>query len=84
MQIFHLSVLNYAHGFTSWHYRAADAVIEDVQIGGFFDAAAGMTTPGDTIMVSARNGGVLLFVDDTKGGVKVRPMAATPSLVPAS
>lgn len=84
MHIRHLSVLNYANGFTSWHYRAADAVIEDVQTGRFFDAAADMMSPGHTIMVSARNGGVLLFVDATDVGVKVRPMAATPSLVPAS
>lgn len=55
-----LAVLSYAQGFTSWHYRHR-GLLSDVQPG-FFDAAGDMMRPGDTIMVSAADGGELWFV----------------------
>ena len=72
-----LSVLNYAQGFTSWHYKGGGATLAQLGAVGFFDDASDMIEPGDMIFVSASDGGCILFVDSCAGGVKTRPMAAT-------
>jgi len=75
-----LSVTAYANGYTSWCYRGvSSATIAEVQADGFFNPSADMLNPGDTIMCSCRDGGVLLYVDAAEGGVKARPMCGTVS-----
>ena len=70
-----LSVLAYAQGFTLWHYRAAEARQNQLGQRGFFDDAADMFAPGDMLLVSAADGGRVLFVTSTEGGVTTAPMA---------
>jgi hypothetical protein len=70
-----LSVLGYAQGFTLWHYKAGAATLGQAAEYGFFDNAADMLAPGDMIMVSASDGGRILFVAGTAGGVATAPLA---------
>lgn len=57
-----LSVLAYAQGFTLWHYKAPGAFLHDVTDKGFFDGASDMLAQGDMLLVSAVDGGKVLFV----------------------
>jgi hypothetical protein len=57
-----LSVLAYAQGFTLWHYKAAGLKLDSTQRPGFFNSAADMITSGDMMLVSAADGGCVLFV----------------------
>jgi len=70
-----LSVLAYAQGFTLWHYRAGTALPSRVAEKGFFDDAADMFAAGDMVMVSAAEGGRVLFVTGTEAGVVTAPLA---------
>lgn len=70
-----LSVLGYAQGFTLWHYKASALTLGQAGEHGFFDNAADMLAPGDMIMVSASDGGRILFVAATAGGVATAPLA---------
>jgi len=82
-----LSVLNYANGFTSWHYKAniatlgasltGPAAMSEVQTDNFFGPAQDMISPGDMIFVSAADGSCLLYVRSTQGGVTTVPMCST-------
>jgi hypothetical protein len=56
-----LSVLAYAQGFTLWHYRTA-APMAHPAAPGFFSPAADMINTGDMVLVSAADGGGVLFV----------------------
>jgi transcriptional regulator with XRE-family HTH domain len=56
-----LSVLAYAQGFTLWHYET-QAPMAQVCSRGFFDAAADMMAAGDMVLVSAVDGGRVLFI----------------------
>jgi len=56
-----LSVLNYANGFTLWHYRTRDSLCE-VTSKGYFKDASDMLKDGDFILVSSVDGGKLVFV----------------------
>ena len=59
-----LSVLAYAQGFTQWHYHTKGATLADVMQPGFWDGAGGgMFVTGDMVMVSAPDGGRILFVE---------------------
>ncbi len=69
-----LSVLAYAQGFTLWHYRAAASPLARVGEHGFFDDAAEMFAAGDMVLVSAADGGRVLFVTTTMGGVATTPL----------
>lgn len=57
-----LSVLAYANGFTLWHYRAGEELLEAVGIQDFFANAADMLAAGDIMMVSATDGARILCV----------------------
>ncbi len=70
-----LSVLAYAQGFTLWHYRAGTAGLDAVAQRGFFSDAADMFAAGDMVLVSAAEGGRVLFVTATEGGVATAPLA---------
>jgi hypothetical protein len=54
-------------GFTLWHYKAGEAPIDVVAADGFFNPADYVLRAGDMIMVSASDGGVILYVAPTPG-----------------
>jgi hypothetical protein len=62
-----LCVLAYANGFTLWHYKAGADPLEEVGGQGFFADAADMLSPGDMIMISARNGSRIAGVERHRG-----------------
>ena len=62
LTIRNLSVLAYANGFTLWHYKAAAETQAAVAVRGFFDGASDMLSDGDMVLVSASDGGRVLFV----------------------
>lgn len=64
-----LACLSYANGITVWCYRA-DALADALRPG-FFDVARSNMNPGDHVLVSAPDGGAMLFV----GARGVVPMA---------
>jgi hypothetical protein len=70
-----LSVLAYAAGFTLWHYRAGAAGLNQAAHPGFFNDAADMFAAGDMVLVSAKDGGRVLFVTDTKDSITTAPLA---------
>jgi hypothetical protein len=70
-----LSVLAYAQGFTLWHYKAGAATLDQTVQSGFFDNAADMMAPGDMVMISATDGGRVVFVAATAGSVATAPLA---------
>ncbi len=49
-----LSVLNYANGFTSWHYAAQD--LNEALDAGFFNPAAELLAPCDQITITTSSG----------------------------
>jgi hypothetical protein len=59
-----LSVLAYAQGFTLWHYKGAGASLAHIAGQGFFTPAADMLAAGDMMLVSAPEGGRVLFVTE--------------------
>ena len=69
-----LSVLAYAQGFTLWHYRAGRAGLDRVAHQGFFNEAADMFAAGDMVLVSAADGGRVVFVTATEGAVATTPL----------
>jgi hypothetical protein len=64
-----LSVLAYAQGFTLWHYRAPRMRLGAVASEEFLQNAADMLAPGDMVLVSAGDGGRVLYV--TRRGQRV-------------
>ncbi len=70
-----LSVLSYAQGFTLWHYKGGNGTLAAATADGFFDAAADMLAAGDMLMVSAADGGRMVFVTRVQGGVATAPLA---------
>lgn len=63
-----LSVLAYAQGFTLWHYKASAGQLAQTERAGFFNPAADMLASGDMMLVSAGDGGKLLFVASAHEG----------------
>lgn len=61
-----LSVLAYAQGFTLWHYRA-ETGIADACSPDYFDEASDLLALGDMMLVSAADGGKVLFANPAKG-----------------
>jgi len=70
-----LSVLAYAQGFTLWHYKGGRATLAQAGAHGYFDGASGMLMSGDFMMVSAADGGRILCIATTSGGVATAPLA---------
>jgi hypothetical protein len=70
-----LSVLAYAQGFTLWHYKSGAATLAQAAAHGFFDNASDMLATGDMMMISAADGGRVLYVAATAGGVATAPLA---------
>lgn len=67
-----LSVLNYANGFSLWHYTTTDTAAT-VDTTGYFNTAADMLRVGDVIMANVDTGGTpgagLFRVASNTGGV---------------
>jgi hypothetical protein len=70
-----LSVLAYAQGFTLWHYKGAPGTLTDATTPGFFAGACDMLAAGDMVMISARDGGRVVFVTDARNGVSLAALA---------
>jgi hypothetical protein len=70
-----LSVLAYAQGFTLWHYRAGKEPLNRVAERGYFNDAADMFNSGDMVLVSGADGGRVLFVAGTQGGITTASLA---------
>lgn len=68
-----LSVLAYAQGFTLWHYRAESGV-EDACSANYFDEAADLLAQGDMMLVSAADGGRVLFANPAKGRMRMQAL----------
>ena len=71
-----LSVLAYAQGFTLWHYKAAATPLAEVCARGFFEGAADMLAAGDMVLVSAADGGRMLFAAGAPSALSMVPLAA--------
>jgi hypothetical protein len=69
-----LCVLAYANGFTLWHYKAGPDPLDDVAGQGFFADAVDMLSPGDMIMISARDGGRIAAVERRHGQPALSPL----------
>ncbi len=65
-----LSVLAYAQGFTLWHYKAEGSVDETAKPD-FFDEAHDMLAQGDMMLVSASDGGRVLFAGASARGARM-------------
>ena len=70
-----LFALSYAHGFTLWHYKENIGGVADVAAAGFFDNTSDMFALGDMVLVSARDGGAVLFIVAVAPHVVVASMA---------
>ncbi len=70
-----LSVLAYAQGFTLWHYKAPGAELSALGAPGFFDLACDMLASGDMLMMSAQDGGRIVFVANAGKTVHLAAMA---------
>ena len=68
VDINNLSVLAYTRDFTLWHYKAETTLAESCSRG-FFDDAGHMMAAGDMVLISAKDGGKVLFVADGPGTV---------------
>jgi hypothetical protein len=73
-----LSVLAYAQGFTLWHYRGSACPLARATAPGFFNPAADLIAAGDMLLVSAADGGRVLFVATSSeaAGVATTSLAA--------
>jgi len=69
-----LSVLAYAQGFTLWHYRTMGDPIEVAVEPDYFEPAGDLVAGGDMLLVSAANGGRVLFADPSWGRLRTAAM----------
>lgn len=78
-----LSALNYANGFSLWHYRTGDAGAEVAEVG-YFNSASRILRAGDFIFVNAGDGSATMVVTGSAhGAVELGVMASCPSVEPA-
>ncbi len=68
-----LSVLAYAQGFTLWHYKAPARCVDEVCADDYFEDVGDMLAPGDMLMVSATDGGRMLFASSVWGRMRMMP-----------
>jgi hypothetical protein len=72
-----LSVLNYAQGFTQWHYKAIGVPLATALAPHFFDDARDMIADGDMMLISAQDGGIQVYFERQEGRIVPRVMART-------
>ena len=68
-----LSILNYARGFTLWHYKSQESLETNLQIG-FFQNAEDMFVVGDMILISTPTQGAQRFIASVSP-VTLEPLA---------
>jgi hypothetical protein len=76
-----LSVLAYASGFTLWLYKP-HGVAKSIREPGFFDGLAHLLHRGDALIISAEDGGEMVFVAQNTGDTVTlfnAPVASTAS-----
>ncbi|WP_291299277.1 hypothetical protein [Elioraea sp.] len=61
-----LSVLAYASGFTLWLYKP-EMGVQSIREPGFFNRLAHLLHPGDSVIISASDGGEMVFVAQNTG-----------------
>lgn len=66
-----LSVLNYANGFTLWHYKGTNLALSTMLEPGFFNDAIDMFAPGDTIIITSADGGGMRMVGERRDDLMV-------------
>ena len=66
-----LSVLAYAQGFTLWHYKAPGGRLADIAAPAYFEPAADLLAAGDMLMISAEDGGRVLFAAASEGRLRM-------------
>ena len=57
-----LSVLNYANGYTHWHYKSSSDSFEQTTARGYFAPASDLVADGDLVTISC--------IEDKKVGVR--------------
>ncbi len=72
-----LSVLAYTNGFTLWHYKGNSDTLREITAKGFFADAADLLAPGDMVLISASDAGIIANVS----GVGQSVIASTMALV---
>jgi len=77
-EIRHLSVLQYAHGFTLWHYKSTKNTKQQISADNYFAPGADRLSMGDMIMFNAADGHGMLVVTlaDVETAITV-PMCMT-------
>lgn len=70
-----MSVLAYANGFTLWHYNANTIPMSEIKSTGHFDNASSVIAVGDMVLVTASDGGTVLFVAFTGESVTLVSMS---------
>ena len=78
VDINNLSVLAYTRDFTLCYYKTV-ATRAEVCSRGFFDDASHMMAAGDMVLISAKDGGQVLFVAAGPGAVCTVPLVEAPS-----
>jgi hypothetical protein len=73
-----LSLLSYARGFTSWHYRAATETLEQLLSEGYFDRAVDLLQVGDQVIISCPSGGTVAFVTSKLPHIVLSPVLPFP------
>ena len=71
-----LSLLNYANGFSLWHYRAREDTLPVLERPGYFGDAASLLATGDLVIADAPDGGDLLRIVVDGGTVTAESMLA--------
>lgn len=77
-QIRNLSALEFARGFTFWHYHAVADTPEMLAAPGYFDAAQDMFQPGDFIIVSGASWGITGFITAVYPHIVLSPALPVP------
>lgn len=72
-QLRQLSVLNYANGYTSWHYKPVGTSVLSVFAPGFFRDATELLAAGDLVVVSSAEGGKIGFVSGYGDSIVLKP-----------
>ena len=68
-----LSVLSYANGHTTWHYKLPEDELAVAAHGsGYFDAAADMVATGDLMEMTGPDGGAIRVVSKSDGRVALQ------------
>jgi hypothetical protein len=77
-RISNLSTLEFARGFTFWHYRAVTETLEMLVAPGYFDAAQDMFKLGDYVIISSSSWGTTGFITAVHPHIVLSPALPLP------